>query len=283
MEWIQPIHADDPDIVFQHASDTTYFADPAFDQTLVKKWMVAPRALGLALQFPVEPTAEMIFGSAMHSLTLGSGPQVVQGNTNQSTHTMICLPEKKYQLACRMYDYGPSAFFTPDQGDAEIMLRVRDPQSGLLLKGKADWLPSTPDEDSVYRIVDYKTTSKTVDDMSSLIFDPDLRYDIQAVFYMRLFRLITGFDGMLGFRWIIQTKKEPYNNATITFDETNDYYEETNSQLSHALCELANYVNEHGDSWKTDLLTEDIPLVNLGCAEPTAWQIRALCLNSSIH
>lgn len=278
MEWMQPVNVDDPDMVFQHMGDAEYFADPAFDQTLVKKWMVAPRALGLALASPVEPTADMIFGSAMHSLTLGSGPVVRQGGISSSP-TVICLPEKKYQLACRMHEYGPSALFTSDQGEPEIMLRARDPRSGLLIKGKADWLPSTPDEDGVYRIVDYKTTSKTVNDMSSLIFDPELRYDIQAVFYMRLYRLITGYDGVLGFRWIIQSKKEPYNSATITFDETNDYYETTDSQLTFALGTLADYVTEHGDSWQTDLLTEDIPLVDLGYAEPAPWQIRALGLN----
>ena len=109
-------------------------------------------------------------------------------------------------------------FFTKLDGQPEVAMIAADPDTGLLIKGKADWLPSTPDPDGVLRIRDYKTTVKSPDEFERSCWQ--YGYHIQAAFYMRLYRLtMPEYKGPLGFEFVVQEKNPPFDWRVWRFDE----------------------------------------------------------------
>ena len=151
---------------------------------------------------------------------------------------------------------------------------VKDPSTGLSLKGKADFLPYSLDSDGVYRIRDYKTTSKECQAFSKSIFDPSLRYDIQAVFYMKLFRLCTGYKGPLGFQFVVQEKSEPYSVGLWDVDEKSGWAQKSRAAMEAALLSLASFKKERGEEWVQDALDAD-PIFEFDVF-PEPWQAREL-------
>ena len=107
-----------------------------------------------------------------------------------------------------MVDYAPD-MNSLVEGKPEIALFAIDPATGLELKGKADWLPDHPDMDGVMWLYDYKTTGHDVQDFTGSAYK--FGYHIQAAFYMMLYRLVTGYQGAMGFRFVVQEKQEPYD------------------------------------------------------------------------
>ena len=182
-------------------SDEEYFASEGIDQSMLKQWLRSPAALGLYLRDQgsgaMSPALE--FGTAMHALTLGKGLPVVEKKPRTKTdgeHTW--LTPAAYATAMDMLRLGGAKeYFQSLGGTAETVMMAVDPATGLRLKAKADWLPATVDADGVYRIRDYKTTMKALDseDSANRVIYGDLRYDIQAAFYMMVYRLASGWTG----------------------------------------------------------------------------------------
>lgn len=212
-------------------SDEEYFAIPAIDQSALKKFMVSPKAYAAYLNGEKPSFPALEFGKAAHSLVLGSGPAVL---VKPNLRTKAGREEHKALL--KKYEGEEVVFVSPDDCEAvhrmadevhsyfadipgrpEIAMFADDPNTGLRLKGKADWLPDEPDDDGVLRIRDYKTTGKSPTDfpVSSRMF----RYDVQALFYMRLYRWATGYDLALGFEFVVQEKTPPYDWQLYRFDE----------------------------------------------------------------
>lgn len=172
------------------------------------------------------------FGKAAHSMVLGSGPQVVakpnlrtkEGKAlrdrlveQYGADDIVWLSADDVEKVQAMRDM-VGDFFTKLDGQPEVAMIAADPDTGLLIKGKADWLPSTPDPDGVLRIRDYKTTVKSPDEFERSCWQ--YGYHIQAAFYMRLYRLtMPEYKGPLGFEFVVQEKNPPFDWRVWRFDE----------------------------------------------------------------
>lgn len=259
--------------VFREMDDESYFAHPAIDQSQLKRWMKSPRAFALSRANQADPSPSMRFGTAMHSLVLGKGPRVEENKRGEGKEEgAVYLSSSEYLKCKAMSGFFPEKLFK--DGMSEAVMIGKDPATGLFLKGKADFLPYSLDSDGVYRIRDYKTTSKECQAFSKSIFDPSLRYDIQAVFYMKLFRLTTDYEGPLGFQFVVQEKSEPYSVGLWDVDEESGWVKKSRAVMDLALHSLAAFKKEHGEKWEQEALDTD-PIFEFD-AFPEAWQAREI-------
>lgn len=258
-------------------SDTEYFASEAIDQSMLKQWLRSPAALGLYLrdQESGATSPALEFGTAMHALTLGKGLPVMEKKPRAKTdeeHTW--LTPGAYATAMDMLRLGGAKqYFESLGGTAETVMMAADPATGLRLKAKADWLPAAVDADGVYRIRDYKTTMKPLNDSDAAnrIIYGDLRYDIQAAFYMMVYRLASGWTGSLGFEFVIQSKTAPYTTVRATIDEDADANHETLQTIREGLAALK---QAQGDKTRGEFMNSLLavqPVVDLGIAVQPAW------------
>ena len=258
-------------------TDEQYFTDPAIDQSLLKQWLHGPASLGLYLRDQENnvETPAMRMGTAMHTLTLGKGLPVVEKPARAKTddqHTWLTPAD--YAKASIMNQLGGAKeYFQTLQGMPEVTMMCHHPATGLRLKAKADWLPSTVDEDGVYRIRDYKTTVKPLDteDAAARIIYGDLRYDIQAAFYMMVYRLATGWDGPLGFEFVIQSKCEPFNTVRARIMEESDANQATLARIQGGLSTLKEAWGDKSREEFTESLLQPQPVVDCGVVTPPAW------------
>lgn len=216
----------------EQMTDDDYFALDAVDQTSLKKMLVSPLAYSDYLTGEHGYSSALEFGKAAHSMVLGSGPQVVakpnlrtkEGKAlrdrlveQYGADDIVWLSADDVEKIQAMRDM-VGDFFTKLDGQPEVAMIAADPDTGLLIKGKADWLPSTPDPDGVLRIRDYKTTVKSPDEFERSCWQ--YGYHIQAAFYMRLYRLtMPEYKGPLGFEFVVQEKNPPFDWRVWRFDE----------------------------------------------------------------
>lgn len=216
----------------EQMADDDYFALDAVDQTSLKKMLVSPLAYSDYLTGEHGYSSALEFGKAAHSMVLGSGPQVVakpnlrtkEGKAlrdrlveQYGADDIVWLSSDDVEKVQAMRDM-VGDFFTKLDGQPEVAMIAADPDTGLLIKGKADWLPSTPDPDGVLRIRDYKTTVKSPDEFERSCWQ--YGYHIQAAFYMRLYRLtMPEYKGPLGFEFVVQEKNPPFDWRVWRFDE----------------------------------------------------------------
>ena len=206
--------------------DTDYFAVDSIDQTMLKHFMVSPRDYAYhRLNPPADDIPAFAVGKAAHALTLGSGPEpALKPNLRtkagkaeyeamrQDGVDRVYLTAADLDLVASMAANRPDYFDLHPGKPEQAMFADLD---GIPCKGKADWLPDEPDEDGVYRIVDYKTVRGDVRDFPRDAYQHG--YDIQAAFYMRLYAEITGQTN-LGFTFVAQSKQAPYDWQVWRFD-----------------------------------------------------------------
>lgn len=216
----------------EQMTDDDYFALDAVDQTALKKMLVSPLAYSDYLTGEHGYSSALEFGKAAHSMVLGSGPQVVakpnlrtkEGKAlrdrlveQYGADDIVWLSSDDVEKVQAMRDM-VGDFFSKLDGQPEVAMIATDPDTGLLIKGKADWLPATPDPDGVLRIRDYKTTVKSPDEFERSCWT--YGYHIQAAFYMRLYRLtMPEYTGSLGFEFVVQEKNPPFDWRVWRFDE----------------------------------------------------------------
>lgn len=213
-------------------TDDDYFALDAIDQTSLKKMLVSPLAYSDYLTGEHGYSSALEFGKAAHSMVLGSGPQVVakpnlrtkEGKAlrdqlveQYGADDIVWLSADDVEKVEAMQDM-VGDYFQKLDGQPEVAMIAADPDTGLSIKGKADWLPATPDPDGVLRIRDYKTTVKSPDEFERSCWQ--YGYHIQAAFYMRLYRLtMPEYKGPLGFEFVVQEKNPPFDWRVWRFDE----------------------------------------------------------------
>lgn len=153
-------------------------------------------------------------GSVVHALVLGVGDYEVLFFENWRTkkskearaeavaggRTPILL--RDFEEAEKMRD----AVFACDrarellsEGSPEVSMWATDPLSGVLMRGRVDWLSHSN--------VDLKTTGRPVDPESFMHTVWDFGYAFQAAYYDYILSL-NGVDA--GTAWIAVTKREPY-------------------------------------------------------------------------
>jgi hypothetical protein len=237
--------------------DPEYFASPALDQSALKRFMVSPLAYQSYMLHGLDVSRGALdFGSALHSMVLGRGPEIVEkpnlrtkeGKAQAAELTargaVMLSPadmEKAREMAPMCRDYVRSI-----PGQPEMALFTTDPASGLQLKGKADWLPSRVDSDGVYRIRDYKTTAGSAREFPRTAVN--FGYHIQAAFYMRLARL-SGIGAPCGFEFVVQEKQRPFDWAVWRFREDSPEIHLATQLIDQALNDLAMITALRGNEW----------------------------------
>ena len=224
-------------------SDKDYFADPAVDQSGLKQWMISPAKYVASLERP-EDSPVLRLGSLIHAHVLDT-----------DVESYAVKPDMRTKIgkakAAELSSKGKNLVSWDDMTLADSMAEITSPlfdhergaaeqaifedYKGLKLKGKFDWLPNEPDDDGVLRITDYKTTS----DATEFPYHAwKYGYHIQAAYYMMLYRL-EGYDGFLGFRFIVQEKTAPYDYMVYDTDEQQPEIRLASQRISKALSEMA--------------------------------------------
>lgn len=233
-------------------TDGEYFAHPAIDQTLLKRFMESPRAYAWARLHPSD-TGALAFGRAAHSLVLDSGPTVeprLDGRTTEGKEQrlraehddLVLLGSADWEKLSDMMANKPD-MRRLSPGRPEVAVFATDPETGLELKCKIDWLPDRPDDDGTMRLYDYKTTGHAATDFNSSAYR--FGYHVQAAFYMMLYRRATGYAGPLRFRFVVQEKQPPYDWMLYEMDEADpEIGMVASTQIRDALDRLSFYV-EH--------------------------------------
>lgn len=120
------------------------------------------------------------------------------------------LKDEHFDMMRKMVDavYShPRAKNMLSNGMAEKCLYATDPETGLVLRGKADFILI----DGI--IIDVKTTaSANPDEFSKSIWN--YRYHVQAAFYLHLARLAIG-EQFKDFVWICLEKTKPFDDMAI--------------------------------------------------------------------
>jgi hypothetical protein len=237
--------------------DSEYFALPRLDQSGLKRFLISPKAYADYVENGLDASPDALtFGTAMHSLVLGSGPDIKERPSlrtkegkalyaqykNEGT---IMLSKTDRVKALAMFEE-PHKYFEGIPGKPEMTLLAVDPASGVELKGKADWLPENPDSDGVYRIRDYKTEGGDLRDFSRAAWR--LGYHVQAAFYMRLARLC-GLPEPFGFEFVVQEKKRPYDFMVYRMDESSPEIRYAIRRIDQGLARIAKLRALFGDEW----------------------------------
>jgi hypothetical protein len=101
------------------------------------------------------------------------------------------------------------------KGEAESSLYVDDPQTGVRLRARPDWMTPDYDPDRLW-IADYKTTV-TAKPQDFARKAADYGYHQQAAFYLLVARLLGLCDDPV-FVFIAQEKEAPYLVSVVEFD-----------------------------------------------------------------
>ncbi len=232
--------------------DKEYFKHPAIDQTSLKNFITSPREYAWKKLHHDYDSPALQFGKAAHSLVLGSGPTVEERLDRRTkegklqakhceTEETVALSKTDYERLMEMTDYAPDMSKLAE-GKPEIALFATDPTTGLHLKGKIDWLPDTPDRENTMWLYDYKTTGHDATDFTGSAYK--FGYHIQAAFYMRLYRLVSDWQGRMGFRFVVQEKEAPYDWMVWEFKDTDpEIIQVAEQQIDKALNGLKFYID----------------------------------------
>lgn len=197
--------------------EVDYHSHPAINQSRAKLILEegGPALYKANIKPPASPYMDM--GSAAHGLLLGAGSKPVDMGT-------AVWRGKQAELVDQVRAAGEVPLKTPDyravdamheeakahplitellaDGDPEVSLFATDPDTGLPLRGRIDWL-------SYGYAVDYKTVGK--DAASGKRFAGhavDYGYCMQAAWYLRLAELCG--QPLTAWFWIVQERVEPY-------------------------------------------------------------------------
>ncbi|WP_161973038.1 PD-(D/E)XK nuclease-like domain-containing protein [Microbacterium sp. HSID17254] len=217
--------------------ETVYHALPGLSSTGAKKLLRSPAHFQHYISQPHEPKPEFDLGSAVHSRVLGVGAQIAIYPDGAGEETfefegeelttvlskvgalgtkaakafeadarakgLIPVKREKGAQVQRMAESvlaDPTVRKLLETGDPEVSMFADDPETGLPMRGRLDWLGR--------RIADLKTTSG---DASEEVFEKDafrLGYDVQFGHYEWLYNLITG--DTLPYLFIVVETAAPY-------------------------------------------------------------------------
>ena len=121
-------------------------------------------------------------------------------------------------------------------------------------------------------LYDYKTTGHDVQDFTGSAYK--FGYHIQAAFYMMLYRLVTGYQGAMGFRFVVQEKQEPYDWMIWELSENDPEISLVAvKQIREALDRLSFYRKNHIPL--EDMLNQGLPKTPMPIRF-TDWQMNHL-------
>lgn len=170
-------------------------------------------------------------GHAVHSVVLGVGAEVVQLDYDSwRTKESQAAKEDAYangQTPILTKDYEPIAAMSESvlahpiarslfeaEGKPEQSMFAQDPESGVWLRARADYLPDAGQGQTI--IVDLKT-SISADPRDFAKSAATYGYDIQSENYQQVLSLARG-DADTSFRFIVVEKSAPYLVSVIELD-----------------------------------------------------------------
>lgn len=174
------------------------------------------------------------YGSTVHKLVLGSGPELVDMGPGRwdttETKTKLAEIRQRGAIPLKSAEYAEAeamasavrehpvaaALFNPVGGRPEQSLFAQDPQTGVWLRARPDWLPDAHGG----RLIcpDFKTTKSA--DPESLRKDVhNFGYFQQAAFYLDVIKLL-GLHGDIepAFVFVAQEKTPPYLVTVFELD-----------------------------------------------------------------
>ena len=212
-------------------SNAQYHLDPVPGGSLSHsgaKRLLAPSCPALfdyERKHPTPPTDAMEFGTAAHTVLLGSGPDLVVVDAKdwkkkdsqderiaaRARGQIALLPhefERVHAMARALRRHPLAAsLFDPDRGFPEQSLFWRDEPTGVMLRARFDWLPESV---KGHRLVipDYKSAA-SIDDESIAKAIQNFGYHTQADWYSAGAAAL-GLAESVGFLLVFQLKTAPY-------------------------------------------------------------------------
>lgn len=155
------------------------------------------------------------------------------------------------EMARKVYQH-PDAGRRFAEGTAEVSVYHTDPETGVRLRGRFDWLEPNGDLD------DYKT-STTANPAELVRKFYALGYFMQAAWYIDL-AIATGLSESPTFRFIVQEKVPPYVVAPVRYDdEAIAEGRRRNRQAIRLYAELIEAGHEHWPGYADETVTISLP------------------------
>lgn len=223
---------------YPNMPDAVYHADPvpghgSLSSTGARLLLKSPAKYAYQRQFGSGEKRAFDFGSAAHTLVLGTGPELVKiegdgANPNawQTNATKLAVKEAReagkiplrpadWLAVCDMAEAltcNPHIMELLSGGTAEEAIFVQDPSTGMWLRGKCDYRASDKSAD------DYKTSIHAVDAASFARTMTQFGYHIQFALYRYILLLLGLIEPDTPFYAIAQEKEPPYLAAVLEPD-----------------------------------------------------------------
>lgn len=187
----------------------------------------APAKFRYRMDNPPAPKRQFDFGHAAHKFVLGEGEEIVPvyaddwrtkdaKEQREAAHAegKIPLLHTEVEHAINMAEVVAShpvasPIFT--QGRAEMSMWAEDPDTGVLLRGRSDWLADNGD------LGEYKTSvTANPAELQRLFWK--YGYHMQAAWYRSLV-ISLGLSDNPRFRFVVQEKTPPYLVTVIEYDD----------------------------------------------------------------
>lgn len=203
--------------------ETIYHADQrALSQSAAKVILRSPAHFRWQQQHPPEPKTRFEFGTAAHKLVLKVGAPLVEYDYDaekvkkpkattafkeqqaalRKTGGVLLLPDEMRQveaMAAKIREHR-LAMELLAEGQAEVSAYGQDPDTGIWLRGRFDWLAART-------VVDYKTAESS-DPVVFVKKAVEYAYDLQSAWYLDLAALAG--HPVDAFAHIVQEDKPPY-------------------------------------------------------------------------
>lgn len=210
--------------------EAAYHRHPALSSTGARKLLTAPREFQYAQTHPAPYKDAFNLGHAVHSKVLGVGAptvaipsKVLATNGAASTTAAKEFMEKaraegktpvKQALADEISEMCEAVLSHPDarplfeqEGNAESSVFSIDPETGVQVRARFDFLPSFIQDDPW--AVDLKTSAKRADAETFAKTIADLGYDVQQEHYLHAYALAGG-DPTLRMKFVVVETNAPY-------------------------------------------------------------------------
>lgn len=221
-------------------NEQAYHADPASLSSSGAKTIAfaGPDVYWKKKQGPTEYRDAFDFGSVVHGLVLGEGDFQVfafdswrskaSREARDASRAVGAAPilirdyEKALAMKEAVFENGRARDLL-SVGRPEVSFWATDPDTGVLMKGRADWLREM--------IVDLKTTSGTVDQEGFLSTVLSYHYGFQFAYYQKIL-FLNGEDTGTP-EWIAVNKSAPY--VAGVFKPSERYMEQSHAHVDRAL------------------------------------------------